>query len=74
MGCQLLRLWWDLKENSRVSIAGGESIMDWNLDLPKVVASLHANLSEVIPKMEFTTISKQEAITKTPTNYCITTQ
>ncbi len=43
---------------------GGESIMGWNLDLPKVVASLHANLSEVIPKMEFIIIASKRQLPK----------
>ena len=38
--------------------------MGWNLDLPKVVASLHANLSEVIPKMEFIIIASKRQLPK----------
>ena len=38
---------------------GGDSIIGWNLDLPRVVASLHANLSESNPRMEFIMIASR---------------
>ena len=38
--------------------------MGRNLDLQKVVASLHANLSEVIPKMEFIIIASKRQLPK----------
>ena len=43
---------------------GGESIIGWNLDLPRVVASLHANLSESNPRMEFIIIASKRQLPK----------
>ena len=43
---------------------GGESIIGWNLDLPRVVASLHANLSESNPRMEFIIIASKRQLLK----------
>ena len=43
---------------------GGESIIGWNLDLPRVVASLHANLSESNPRMESIMIASKRQLPK----------
>jgi len=43
---------------------GGKSIMGWNLDIPRVVASLHANLSEGNPIMEFIMIASKRQLPK----------
>ena len=53
---------WSIIADSRS--VGGESIIGWNLDLPRVVASLHANLSESNPRMEFIMIASKRQLPK----------